>query len=345
MTMKEGAGIRMILVGLPLGLLIMGVLSFVFKQYTEEEELMDLYEAKRLQAATLNRKPVNRADLENFVTVISEEIGERHVGKYKNLMRAAFWIESSLAGGNMGYQVKRQDYEVEGKEVRNLIAELPGTTRRDEIIVIGAHYDSVPGSPAANDNGSGVAALLSLAHAFAGDQQARTVRFVAFVNEEPPYFQTEKMGSRVYAKACQAKGDKIIAMLSLETIGYFSDKEGSQKVPPGLDGVFPTVGNFLAFVGNEQSRFFADSAGSAFQSNCSIPALAGVFPEEVSGVGWSDHWSFWKSGYPGVMVTDTALYRFPDYHKSSDTKDKIDFEKLEEACRGLKSVIETWANP
>jgi len=343
--MKEGAGIRFAIVALPLGLLIFGVLSLVFTSINERDGAMDLNEAKRLAAASWKRKPVNRADLEDFVHVLSEEIGERHVGKIKNLERAAIWIESILSGGNIGYQVKRQDYDAGGIQVRNLIAELPGTSKRDEIIVVGAHYDSIPGCPAANDNGSGVAALISLAQAFAGDQQKRTVRFVAFVNEEPPFFHTEKMGSRVYASSCKDKGENIIAMISLETIGFFSDKEGSQETPPGLEGKFPTVGNFLAFVGNEQSKFFTDSARSAFQTECGIPALAGTFPENVPGVDWSDHWSFWKSGYSAVMVTDTAPYRYPHYHKPSDTKDKIDFEKLEKVTQGLKAVIKTWANP
>ncbi len=343
--MKEGAGIRFVIIAFPLGLLIFGVLSFVFTPFDKNSEMMDLNEAKRLAAASLNRKPVNRADLEDFVHILSEEIGERHVGKIKNLERAAIWIESILSGGNIGYQVKRQDYDAGGIQVRNLIAELPGTSSRDEIIVVGAQYDSIPGCPAANDNGSGVAALISLAQAFAGDQQIRTVRFVAFVNEEPPFFQTEKMGSRVYAKYCKEKGENIVAMISLETIGFFSDKEGSQETPPGLEGKFPTVGNFLAFVGNEQSKFFVDSARSSFQNECGIPALAGVFPESVPGVGWSDHWSFWKSGYSALMVTDTAPYRYPHYHKPTDTKDKINFEKLEKVTQGLKAVIENWANP
>jgi len=343
--MKEGAKIRFLIVAFPLGLLVIGVLSVFFTQFTNKTSNLDINEAKRLQAASLKRKPVNRADLENFVTVLSNRIGERHIGKSKNLDRAAIWIESSLAGGNIGYQVTRQAYGAGGKEVRNLIAELPGATLRDEIIVVGAHYDSVPNSPGADDDGSGVAALLSLAQAFAGDQQERTIRFVAFVNEEPPFFQTEKMGSRVYTESCRAKGEKIRAMISLKAIGYFSDKEGSQKTPPGVEGDFPSVGNFLAFVGNEESRYFIDSAVNAFQSGSRIPVVAGIFPEKTSATAGVDFGVLLKSNYVGVVVTDTESYRYPDYHKSSDTMDKIDFQKLEDVCRGLKVVIETWANP
>jgi len=343
--MKEGAVIRAIIVALPVGLVISGVLSFFIAQPKMEDSELDVNEAKRLKAASINRKPVNRRDLESFVTVLSKTIGERHVGRMENLERAAVWIESTLSAGNMGYSVQRQNYQANGREVRNLIAELPGKARRDEIIVVGAHYDSVPACPAANDNASGVAALLSLAQAMAGDQQERTVRFVAFVNEEPPFFQTEKMGSRVYAESCKRKKEKVIAMISLETIGYFSDEKNSQEIPPGLDGRFPTVGNFLAFVGDEASRFYTDSARGAFQTAVDLPSLAVTLPETVPGAGWSDHWSFWKSGYVGVMATDTAPYRYPYYHTARDTMDKVHFDKLEQACRGLKAVIETWANP
>ena len=343
--MKEGAGIRFAIISLPIGLLILGGLSFIFTLAHEDENDLDVNEAKRLSAAALKRKEVNRADLESYVDMLSGRIGPRHVGKMDKLETAAFWLESTLGGGNMGYEVTRNSYKAGSHQVRNLIAELPGATLRKEIIVVGAHYDTVPNSPGANDNASGVASLLSLAQAFAGDQQARTVRFVAFVNEEPPFFQTNEMGSLVYARECKAKDENIVAMISLETIGFFSDKAGSQKTPRGLAGVYPTTGNFLAFVGNKSSKFYADAARSAFKRASGIPALSGAFPENVSGVGWSDHWSFWKTGYPAVMVTDTAPYRYPHYHKPTDTKDKIDFGKLEKVTRGLKAVIETWANP
>ena len=160
---------------------------------------------------------------------------------------------------------------------------MPGKSRRDEIIVVGAHYDTVPGTPGANDNGTGVVTLLALARAFAGEQQDRTVRFVAFVNEEPPYFHTENMGSRVYARRCKERNEKIVGMIALETIGYFSNAEGSQEVPPGLEGSFPNKGNFLAFVGNEDSKYLADNCRIAFTNASGIPAIAGGFSGRFAG--------------------------------------------------------------
>lgn len=343
--MKEGALIRFLIVALPAGLLFLGVAAMLKTHLGAPEIPIDPNEESRLDAASLNRKPVNRVDLERYLTTLTEQIGERHLGKPERLEQAAVWIESTLGGGNIGYPVERHIHDVGGKDVRNLIAELPGKTRREEIIVVGAHYDTIPGSPGANDNGTGVAALLSLARAMAGDQQARTIRFVAFVNEEPPYFQTDRMGSRVYAARCRSRRENIVAMLALETIGYFSKAENSQEIPPGLEGAFPTTGDFLAFVGNEESRYFADSARTAFESSSGIPAIGGAFPPEVPGVGWSDHWSFWQEGYRAVMVTDTAPYRYPHYHKATDTMDRLDLDHLVKVVSGLEQVVKTWANP
>jgi len=343
--MKEGRLIRFLIVGLPAGLLLLGVFSMVNSHFYDRQSDLDPNEEIRLDAASLNRRPVNREDLGKSLEILATRIGERHLGKPEQLESAAVWIESSLSGANLGYVVERHPYEVEGKMVRNLVAELPGRERREEIIVVGAHYDTVPGSPGANDNGTGIAALLSLARAYAGDAQGRTIRFVAFVNEEQPYFQTESMGSLVYAKACRARQEKIVAMICLETIGYYSEEEGSQTIPPGLPGEFPTVGNFLAFVGNESSRYLVDAAKTAFHSASDIPAVGGVFPEEVPGVGWSDHWSFWQAGFPAVMITDTAPYRYPHYHLPTDTPDKVDLEKLTEATRGIEAIISAIANP
>ena len=172
-----------------------------------------------------------REELIAHVQKLAGQIGERNLAHYRQLTEAAHYIETELTAA--GYQVRWDNYEVQGKTCSNLEAELGGASR--EIVLIGAHYDSVFGSPGANDNGSGVAALLSLARRFAGIHNSKTVRFVAFVNEEPFYFQSAEMGSFVYAGRCRERGDQISAMISLETIGYFSNRPGSQRYPaPGL---------------------------------------------------------------------------------------------------------------
>lgn len=343
--MSEGKWIRILIVALPAGLLLFGVGAMLYTHMSTAEEPVDPNEQVRLDAASLNRKEVNQADLERYLDTLVTRIGERNTRRPEKLESAAVWIESTLGQSNIGFDVGRQEYEAGGMKVRNLIAELPGTSRRDEIVVVGAHYDTVPGSPGANDNGTGVAAMIALAQAFAGDPQERTIRFVAFVNEEPPYFHTEQMGSLVYARKCRERSDDIKAMIAIETIGYYSDEPGSQQYPPGLEGKFPETGNFLAFVGNAASRFIVDSAEAAFARGCDIPAVAGVFPEGTSGVSWSDHWSFWQNGYFALMVTDTAPFRYPHYHEASDTVEKVDMERFTEAVKGLEAVVRTWANP
>lgn len=186
------------------------------------------------------------------VTMLADTIGERNTTCYPQLQQSAEYISSRFR--QMGYVVREESYLVDGKSVSNIEAELKGNRQPDEIVLIGAHYDSPPGSPGANDNASGVAALLELANKFKNLKPGHTLRFVAFVNEELPYFQTDLMGSRVYAANARKRGDNIVAMFALETIGYYSDKPGSQQYPPPFNLFFPDTGNFIGIVGNLASR-------------------------------------------------------------------------------------------
>jgi len=282
-------------------------------------------------------------ELRRDVVQLAETIGERNVpGHPRQLDEAADFLEGQLKAA--GYAVKRQEYPVAGHTCCNLEAERRGATRPGEIVVIGAHYDSVIGTPGANDNGSGVAALLALARAFAPRRPDRTLRFVAFVNEEPPYFQTDRMGSRVYARGCRQRGETITAMLSLETIGYYSDAPESQKYPAPFGALYPSSGNFIGFVGNLRSADLVRRVIETFRRNEPFPSEGGAFPEMVPGVGFSDQWSFWQEGYPGMMVTDTAMFRYPHYHEPEDTPDKIDYDRTARVVRGLEGVVAALVN-
>jgi Zn-dependent M28 family amino/carboxypeptidase len=279
---------------------------------------------------------VLRTELAADVQHLAGEIGERNVPRYAQLNEAVEFIERSFS--NAGLQPRRDTYELQGRAYHNIETEIPGT--RPQIVVIGAHYDSVLGSPGANDNASGVAAVLALARRFAARPTAQTLRLVAFVNEEPPYFQTEQMGSLVYAKRCKARGEQISAMISLETIGYFSDAPRSQVYPsPGLALFYPTTGNFIGFVGNFPSRALVRRAIGLFRDQRKIPAEGAALPSFVPGVGWSDQWSFWQCGYPAIMITDTAPFRYPHYHSSTDTPDKLDYDRFALVVSGMQSVI------
>ena len=208
-----------------------------------------------------------------------------------------------------------------------------------EIVIVGAHYDSVVGSPGANDNGSGVAATLELARLLKGTTFKRTLRLVWFVNEEPPFFPGADMGSRRYAARSRERGERIAAMFSLETIGFYSDAAGSQHYPPPLGMFYPNRGNFLAFVSNVGSRGLLRIAVGAFRRHAAFPSEGVAAPAAVPGVGWSDHASFWAEGYPALMVTDTAPYRYPHYHLGSDTPDKVDYARLARVVTGLRGMI------
>lgn len=277
-----------------------------------------------------------RAELVADVQALAGEIGERNLQHYAQLNAAADFIEGSFA--RAGLKPRRDTYELQGRACHNIEVEIPGA--RPQIVVIGAHYDSVFGSPGANDNASGVAALLALARRFAGKPSGQTLRFVAFVNEEPFYFQTEQMGSFVYASRCKARSDQISAMLSLETIGYFSDAPHSQTYPaPGLGLAYPTTGNFIGFVGNLGSRALVRRTIGLFRAQGKVPSEGAALPAFIPGVAWSDQWSFWQCGYPAIMITDTAPFRYPHYHSSTDTPDKLEYDRFALVVSGLEKTI------
>jgi hypothetical protein len=288
--------------------------------------------AAALSAAELSLRDELRAD----VRTLAAEIGERNVPRYPKLKAAAEFIESSFV--RAGLQPRRDAYEVDGLACDNIEAEIHGAF--PQIVLIGAHYDSVFGGPGANDNGSGVAAVLALARRFAKKQPTRTLRFVAFVNEEPPYFQTSNMGSLIYAGRCKARGDQISAMISLETIGYFCDAPRSQTYPvPGLGAFYPPRGNFIGFVANVRSRQLLRRAIALFREQEKLPSEGAALPSFLPGVSWSDQWSFWQHGYPAIMITDTALFRYSHYHQPTDTPDKLDYDRFALVVSGVERVI------
>jgi Zn-dependent M28 family amino/carboxypeptidase len=221
--------------------------------------------------------------------------------------------------------------------------EIPGAARAAQIVLAGAHYDTVPGSPGADDNASGVAGLIEIARELRGARLARTVRLVAFVNEEPPFFYFGEMGSRVYAREARRRGDDIRVMLSLEMIGCYSDAAGSQGYPPLLRWFYPQAGNFIGFVSNLRSLHALRRVASAFEGASDFPARKLASPAIVPGVSWSDQLSFWREGYAGVMVTDTAFYRYPHYHQPSDTPDRLDYRRMAQVVEGLAGAIRALA--
>jgi Zn-dependent M28 family amino/carboxypeptidase len=271
--------------------------------------------------------------LQMHVERLAGDIGERNVFASEALERAAVHIEDEW--GTIGYDVERLEYDVSGIRCANLVTTRKGSARSSEILLLGAHYDSVIGSPGANDNASGVAALLEIARMFQAVEPVLTVRFVAFVNEEPPFFWTHKQGSMVYAEAARRRGDDIRLMASLETIGCYSDQPGSQSYPPLFRLFYPNRGNFIGIVSDFGSRPAMQRLAEAFRAQSDFPLQTVSTFRFIPGVSWSDHRSFWRHGYPAVMVTDTAFYRYRHYHAPTDTADKLAFPELAQVTLGL----------
>lgn len=264
----------------------------------------------------------------------------------RELEASARAIEARLA--ELGYVPQAQRFVADGVEVRNIevVIEPTAGVKPEAVttLVVGAHYDSAGSAPGANDNGSGVAALLILARELKSHVMAATrLRLVFFVNEEPPHFKTETMGSLVYARALTSSGERVRAMLALETLGCYFDEPGSQKYPEGLAKVLgfalPAKGDFVAIVGTPSARTLAADVTRLFRDETAFPSVGGVAPGAISGITWSDHWSFGQFGIPAVMLTDTAPFRYPHYHTPGDTPDKLDYERLARVTMGIARVV------
>ena len=271
---------------------------------------------------------------------------EHNIAHYDELEKSARYIETALE--SCGYTVNRQifdadDFRAGTRSVRNIeaVIEPRDLSPATETLVVGAHYDSAPGAPGANDNGSGVAAVIELARLL-GDLKgtaARRIRLVLFVNEEMPYFRTPEMGSWQYAAALADRKERVAAMYSLETIGYYASEPGSQKYPFPLGLLFPDRGDFLAFVGMLDARRLVRASIGSFRAHTKFPTVGGVAPAMIPGIDFSDHWAFAQHGFPAIMLTDTAPYRYPHYHTFRDTPDKVDTDKLARVVKGIERMI------
>jgi Zn-dependent M28 family amino/carboxypeptidase len=244
---------------------------------------------------------------------------------------------------SQGFTVVEERFRALDQPCANLVIEQKGSRQRETIVLVGAHYDSVVGSPGANDNATGVAILLEMSRAFRRETLDKTVRFAAFVNEEPPYFLTEMMGSAQHARQARKRGEDIRAMFSLETLGYYSNASGSQRYPFPFAAFYPGTGNFLGVVGNLSSRGLAVNFLRQFMSVSDFPVEGIATFERVPGITWSDHWSFWNEGYPALMLTDTAPFRYPEYHSPRDLTDAINGPEFARAAHGILHAIRRMA--
>lgn len=282
-------------------------------------------------------------DLRTTVTHLAATIGKRSIYHPKELAESALYLKEQLTAA--GYAVIEHSFPTKGSLTPNLEATLKGTSHQNEIVVIGAHYDTTQRSPGADDNASGCAAILALARSFKDNPQPRTIKFVLFPNEELPTGGTSEMGSWIYAKKARAAGDNITAMLSLEMLGYYTDASNSQKYPAPLSSFYPTTGNFIAFVSNYDNRALVKQCVRAFRAGAQFPSEGAALPNFIRDVSRSDHFGFGKEGYHALMVTDTANFRNPNYHSVKDTPDTLNYDSMARVVEGLRAVLINLASP
>jgi Zn-dependent M28 family amino/carboxypeptidase len=283
-------------------------------------------------------------NLKDHVKVLASDIGSRSIQEPLNLRRAQDHIHASFTG--IGLEVRVQDYEAFGNPTANLVAFHQDTDLDSPLLLLGAHYDTVMGTPGADDNASAVAVMLEVTRLLSARTRDKpcNVLFVAFSTEEPPSFNTRCMGSRIFVRSLETEKLVIKAALILEMVGYYRDEPGTQKIPLTVKWLgFPDTANFIAVVGNGRSRSLVKGVSDAIRdSDCGLP----VEDLTIPGSGYllpearlSDNVSFWDARIPAVMITDTSFFRNPHYHTARDGPETLDYEKMSQLVLGLTHFL------
>lgn len=274
-----------------------------------------------------------------LVKVLAENFPSRSGLNPDILSATADFIEKEFR--SLGFQVESQVFGEQSAPLRNLIIEQKGLDEKQPCIIIGAHYDTVLGTPGADDNASGVAGLLEIARLLKNYHNRRTIRFVAFTHEEPPYFYTRLMGSRKYAKRLKLEREKVRLMICLEMIGYA--RENAKQSYPFLFlrqlGGYPKYGNFIGIAGNLRTMRMLKIVREAMRQECSIGVESLTAPGFLPPLYLSDQSSFWRYGFPAVMITDSAFLRNPNYHSPTDTDDTLNYDFLAEVVQGVYAAV------
>jgi Zn-dependent M28 family amino/carboxypeptidase len=266
--------------------------------------------------------------------------GYRCFERPDDLDRAAEWVRSALDAS--GLPVEEQPFVAGDRSFRNFIARYGPTGA--PLLVIGAHYDVCGEQPGADDNASAVAGLLELARLLARHRPdlGHRIELALWPLEEPPNYRTPAMGSAVHARSLADSNARAGGMICLEMLGYFSDEPGSQGFPaPGMGLLYPTRGNFIAVVGNTTSWGFTRGVKARMAGATELPVRSINAPALLPGVDFSDHYNFWKIGWDAVMITDTAFYRNPNYHRVTDTPDTLDYERMADVVTGVYAAVTT----
>ncbi|MEM9186800.1 MAG: M28 family peptidase [Planctomycetota bacterium] len=271
-------------------------------------------------------------------------IGPRKLERPRSIVATLGYLRAQWA--EQGHSIGEETYDALGHEATNLVVDVPGRAgaeRAGEIVLLGAHYDTALETPGADDNASAVAVLLEVTRLLRGHTGKRSARYVAFACEEAPYFNLGAMGSQHNARLARERGDKIVAMLCLEMVGYFRDEPGSQQRPETLPvwthPFFPSRGDFLAAVGNLRSWRLLWPFRRGFKRSTRLPLFSIALPEAIQEIRRSDNSSYWDQGYPALMLTDTSFLRNPHYHRTTDTPDTLDYERMTEVAIGVAGAM------
>jgi Zn-dependent M28 family amino/carboxypeptidase len=293
---------------------------------------------------------IDTAKLKVHVKYLSTDVHPRSSSNFSNLERAGQYVFEELKA--TGAPVEVQEVKVKGKIYKNFIARFGPST--GPLLVIGAHYDADGHSlrnwkpkgmstPGADDNASGVAGLLELARLLSKKPQSRSIEIVAYTLEEDPHFGTQEMGSFRHARSLKESGREVQLMLSIEMIGYFADKANSQDYPaPGMSTLYGDRGNFIAVVGNLSNFGVIRRAKALMLGVSDLPVISCNAPSNLQGIDSSDHMNYWNEGYPALMVTDTAYYRNPHYHRPTDTFDKLDYRRMAQVVQGVHAITQNF---
>jgi len=285
------------------------------------------------------------ARLRRHVDFLAGEIGERDVFQKQKQIQVLDYIQAEFTKAE--YRPRRLEYRSkalwnipDGTSFFNIEATLgEGGSSKGKIWIVGAHHDTFPGTPGADDNASGVAVLLELARIMKKERTNREIRFVAFGTEEPPSFNTRNMGSHHYARSLKDQGLQVECMISLEMLGYYNSQPGSQHYPPLLRFFFPDTGHFIGLVSNLSSRHILKKCKLAWTAGSDFPLVTAVLPPGLSSVAMSDQLNFWDAGFPALLLTDTAFYRNPHYHQHTDTPDTLNYENMAEITKSLAAIL------
>jgi Zn-dependent M28 family amino/carboxypeptidase len=279
-----------------------------------------------------------RDALREHVDALSVDIGPRTPSSPGSLVRAANYITSVFE--DAGLSVTEQNYQYYDQRVTNLLATAPASAGASAYYVVGAHYDTVPSTPGADDNASAVAVMLELAGRLQHERLKVPVLFAAFTLEEPPAYLTGHQGSRIFVRRCQKNGDRVLGAIILEMVGYTAPRQHYPFLRrwPG----YPGQGNFIGIIGNWRSLRFGRAVVRGLRNNTDLAVESLFLPFDgriLPETRLSDHASFWDAGLPALMVTDTAFFRNPNYHLPSDTIDTLDFTFMAELVKSLELAL------